>query len=157
MDTLGQRIKKVIIHNGNTMTSFAKEINISQSMVSKICSDKAIPSERTLLDICRVFNVNKDWLFYGIGDMVDKQSLKKEISESFTGETSDAAKTILLSLVDIPPAVWPILAEELHKLADSCKNENTDQSAYEKGRQAGKHAWDVIQEAIRALPDDPEE
>lgn len=161
MDTLGKRIKKVIIHNGITMTSFAKDLNISQSMVSKMCSDKAMPSDRTISDICRIYNINKEWLQNGVGEMVNKESMRKELSQNFTDDTSDATKKVLLTLAEIPPAVWPILADELKKLADSTITQPNDYvnqlSEYEQGKQAGLRAWKVIQKAIQELPEEPSE
>ena len=68
--TLGSRVEEVIKHHEITKTKFAKELGISQSMVSKICSGKAIPSDRTISDISRVFCVNKEWLQNGTGEMI---------------------------------------------------------------------------------------
>lgn len=78
MDTLGKRIKFIIDCNKLTMTEFAVKLNISQSMVSKICADKAIPSERTLLDICRIFNINIKWLQHNQGEIYDAHPGDKE-------------------------------------------------------------------------------
>lgn len=68
--TLGSRIEEVIKRHEITKTQFAKELNISQSMVSKACSDKATFSNRTIADICRIYNVNREWLTNGTGEMI---------------------------------------------------------------------------------------
>ena len=107
MDTLGKRIKKVIMQNGITMTSFAKELNISQSMVSKMCSDKATPSDRTISDICRLYNINNDWLLNGVGEMEDtaRTARFQELNELLSGITigTSADKNAFIRAVSILP------------------------------------------------------
>lgn len=66
---MGHRIEEVIACNKITKSSFAKDLNISQSMASKICAGKAAPINRTISDICRVYCVNRKWLEDGIGEM----------------------------------------------------------------------------------------
>lgn len=159
MDTLGKRVKKIIVYHGTTMTNFAKTLNISQSMVSKICSDKAIPSERTISDICRIYNINKDWLLHEIGEMVDKQSLLSEIAECFDNDTSVSAREIMQAMADIPPAVWPLFAEYINTLVKECNRQANNLGSYQEGFEAGKKAaslaWDAVIEAIKNLPREP--
>lgn len=157
MDTLGKRIKKVIVHHGATMTSFAKELNISQSMVSKICGDKAIPSDRTISDICRIFNVRKDWLLYGTGEMVDENSLKAELDGCFDKTLSDEIKNAFISiLVNTPPVAWSLIADYLGKIAEEYKKHPNEASTYIDGYKAGAHLSQIVNEMIENLPDEPE-
>lgn len=162
MGTLGKRVKKVIVRNGATMTSFAKEINISQSMVSKICADKAIPSDRTISDICRIYNINKDWLLHGIGEMVDTQSLETELTEFFdagNGLTlSDEVKRNLISaLVNTPPAAWPLIADYLKNIADECKKHPDGVGSYMDGYREGVRMAQKVKEMIDGLSEEPKE
>lgn len=162
MGTLGKRVKKVIVHNGATMTSFAKEINISQSMVSKICADKAAPSDRTISDICRIYNINKDWLLHGIGEMVDTQSLEAELTESFCARDSlmlsDEIKRKLISaLVSTPPVAWPLIADHLQSIADECQKHPDGVGSYMDGYRAGVHMAQKVKEIIDGLSEEPKE
>lgn len=162
MDTLGKRIKKVIVHHGTTMTSFAKELNISQSMVSKICGDKAVPSDRTISDICRIFNVRKDWLLYGTGEMVDAPSLKAEIAEYLDKSTglmlSDEFKNAFISmLVNTPPAAWGLIADYMNNLAKEYKKHSDDVSPYIDGYKDGVRMAQIVNEMIENLPEEPKE
>lgn len=45
---------------------FAKQINISRSNLGNIETNKINLTERVLMDICRTFHVNRDWLSKGI-------------------------------------------------------------------------------------------
>lgn len=164
MDTLGQRVKKVIVYHGETMTSFAKALNISQSMVSKICSDKATPSDRTISDICRIYNIRKDWLLSENGQMQDKQSLENELRQSFDGCTtlSNTIKENMISaLINTPPAAWPLIVDYLQSIADEYdKNptiSGTYQEGYMEGYMAGVRLEQKIIKKIETLSDEPEE
>lgn len=160
MDTLGQRVKKVIVYHGETMTSFAKALNISQSMVSKICSDKATPSDRTISDICRIYNIRKDWLLSENGQMQDKQSLENELRQSFDGSTtlSNTIKENMISaLINTPPAAWPLIVDYLQGIVDECDKHPTISGSYLEGYMAGARLAQKIKEKIETLPGEPEE
>ena len=59
------RINKIVEHSKLTKTDFAKKIGISQPYLSQLCSGGKTPSDRTIADICRVFNVNRRYLEHG--------------------------------------------------------------------------------------------
>lgn len=126
MPTIGKRIRKVIVHEGETITSFAKELNISQSMVSKICADKAKPSDRTIADICRVFNINKEWLTTGKGTMLNVETRKDEIKEILSKSTDvSLLETISSVLADVPGALMSIHRDYLIQLAEDYKERDS--------------------------------
>ena len=144
------------------MTSFAKEINISQSMVSKICADKAIPSDRTVSDICRIYNINKDWLLHGTGDMVDTQSLEDELSDTFNENNelslNDEVKRSLISaLVGIPPAAWPLIADYLKSIADECQRNTGGAGSYMDGYREGVRMAQKVKAMLDGLSGEPKE
>ena len=68
MKTINERINYVVSQSKLTKTAFAKKVNISQAMVSMLCSGATSPSDRTISDICRVFDVDRIWLETGIGE-----------------------------------------------------------------------------------------
>lgn len=139
MDTLGNRIRNIIAHQGTTMTQFAKELNISQSMVSKICADKATPSDRTISDICRIYNINRDWLLYNEGDMVDKKSLEAELMNIFKDSFEDPAvmQKFVSAFVQLPPALWPLVSDYAKKIADEFNSRPESVDAFMEGYEAG--------------------
>ena len=59
------RISEIVGKLNITKTDFAKKLGLSQPFVSRICSGDSAPSERTISDICRVFNVNRRYLEHG--------------------------------------------------------------------------------------------
>lgn len=67
MKTINERIKKIVEQSGLTTTEFGLKIKLSQQYVSRLTLN-GNPSDRTIIDICREFNVNEDWLRHGKGE-----------------------------------------------------------------------------------------
>lgn len=72
MSTINERIAQCIASIGITKTAFAQKINLSQPHMSKIALGRSAPTDRTIADICREFNVNEMWLKTGEGEMFNK-------------------------------------------------------------------------------------
>lgn len=64
-----ERISKIIEVLKLKKVDFANAIGVSQPFVSELCSGAKSPSDRTISDICRVYNVNEQWLRTGEGEM----------------------------------------------------------------------------------------
>lgn len=88
METIGDRIGHIVAFSGLTKTEFGIALNLSQSMISKLCNNTALPSERTVSDICRIFTINAEWLKHGTGKMIDYKAREEEM-ESFFGVPLD--------------------------------------------------------------------
>ena len=69
MDTINERIAHCITITGLSKTAFAKKINLSQPHISKIALGYTPPTDRTIADICREFNISETWLRTGEGEM----------------------------------------------------------------------------------------
>ena len=81
---MGGRIKQIIAEKGITQLEFAQRLNISQSMVSKICSGATVPSVRTQIDICEKFGVDTNWFETGEGEMFYKESDYDRLMDYFS-------------------------------------------------------------------------
>ncbi len=73
-ENLNMRVQTLITMLGIKKIEFAKKLSISSPFVSELCSGAKAPSDRTIADICREFNVNEKWLRYGEGDVFMKVS-----------------------------------------------------------------------------------
>lgn len=76
---IGSRIKQIRKESGLTQSEFGSRIGISLSGVSSLEIGKNTPSEQTIRAICSEFNVNRDWLVDGVGEMKTKPPLLPEI------------------------------------------------------------------------------
>lgn len=122
MQTIGDRISLVIKRSGLTKTKFADQLHLSQQFISSLCSGAKQPSDRTIADICREFNVSEAWLRDGAGDMEVKRTMNQELSlmvnELMTESDESYRKRFVAALLDLPPEFWPELKRFLEKLAE---------------------------------------
>lgn len=81
MESINERIKWCVKDAGLTKTAFAERIHVTQQFVSNLCLGKANPSDRTITDICREFNISEVWLRTGEGEPKLKQDEDEEFLE----------------------------------------------------------------------------
>ena len=57
-----------------SQSDFAKEIGIAQNSLSLIETGKNALTQQNINLICRIFNVSKDWLEFGKGEMFNSEA-----------------------------------------------------------------------------------
>jgi transcriptional regulator with XRE-family HTH domain len=67
---IGKRLEALIEALEMKGGDFARKAEISQSLISNIIAGKNGPSKATVNLICRTYNVNKEWLLEGKGEML---------------------------------------------------------------------------------------
>ena len=98
MESINNRIAWCVKDSGLTKTDFAARINISQSFISRLVSGEKLPSDRTIADICREFNISEVWLRTGAGEPHmerDKDEEFLEIMEKINISDDDLIKRII--------------------------------------------------------------
>ena len=63
------RIKLIRKENNLNQTEFAEKLGLSRNHIAQVETDKGKFSERTIKDICRIWNINETWLKNGEGEM----------------------------------------------------------------------------------------
>lgn len=120
MGNISSRIMEVIKNSGLTQTEFATRLNISQGYISKLAKSTAIPSDRTIADICREFGISETWLRTGEGDMLVPVSAEEQISEFvadvLTGRP-DIRRRVISVLARLDPEDWDLIERLLEKFA----------------------------------------
>lgn len=121
MDGLNSRIHFLINELKMTKTAFAERLNVSQAFVSQICSGVKQPSERTVLDICREFRVNEQWLRTGEGEMFRTPSRRAEINEFFgkmIAAPTDFRHRLISVLARLNEDEWALVEKMAHALCE---------------------------------------
>jgi len=114
-DEIGTRVKKVRLRKGISQEQFGEIIGIKKAAVSKIENGENSLSTGNLLAICRQFNVNKEWLINGNGEMFTLKSKEDEIRNFFENaisSDSDIAKIqrkFISTLVLLDEEEWIVL------------------------------------------------
>ena len=82
MKTINERIVFLIDTecDGNK-SAFARQIGITPAYAAQIYKMERVPSDRTISDICRIFDIQEDWLKYGLEPMRAAKSREEEIAD----------------------------------------------------------------------------
>ncbi|GHU32573.1 hypothetical protein FACS1894172_09450 [Spirochaetia bacterium] len=80
MDNKIAQIRKYFKKN---QSEFAKDLEISQSLLSQIESEKKELSDRIRYIICSKFGISEKWLISGSGEMLSTDTTKEEETDFF--------------------------------------------------------------------------
>ena len=121
MGTINDRIAEIIKQSGLTKTAFAERLKVTPQYVSKLTL-RGEPSDRTIGDICREFEINEEWLRYGEGEMHKKMSREQEIA-GFIGEIlgdreKDFQRRFVHALARLDYDQWLMLEKVVDKLTE---------------------------------------
>ena len=92
------RILKIRKDSKLNQEDFGLRLNLTKNYISLIETGNRIPSDRTISDICREFNVNEDWLKNGTGDMYKEKDVS--FSELLV-ELEDSDDDFIKSLITV--------------------------------------------------------
>ena len=130
MQTISERISRIVQESGMTKTAFAEKINVSQAFVSQMCSGVKTPSDRTIADICREFGVSEAWLRDGVEPMYRPKSRNDELT-AFVGDIlsgdPDFRARFVSVLARLSTDEWALLEKMAQKLVEETKKEETGQ------------------------------
>ena len=125
------RISYVITQSGLKQKDFAEALNVSSGLISQMRSGTTTPSDRTIADICRIFNVNEVWLRTGIGEPFIQLSREDEIAailgRAISGNHS-AKDAFIRALARLPDEAFPAITQMVLTMAEEIqKEQNKDQ------------------------------
>lgn len=103
MKTINERIVYLIdTECSGNKSAFARQIGITPAYAAQIYKMERVPSDRTISDICRVFNVNPEWLRNGVEPMLmpatDEEA--EYITELLMG-TDDPVVDVMKSILKV--------------------------------------------------------
>lgn len=101
---------------------FAKKVKLSKNYISLVETGNRTLADRTVSDICRIFNVNESWLRNGCGNMFVEspkdEQLSEMMSDIFSVDENNFKKRLISALLKLDEPGW----ENLEKLIDSISN-----------------------------------
>ena len=117
---MNERIALVRKSLGLTQEKFAEQVGLSRNFMWMLESGTRVPSDRTISDICREFNVNETWLRTGEGEMFNQITRSEKITAFLTDitvdEGDDFKRRFVEMLAELEPEDWKLLERMAEKL-----------------------------------------
>lgn len=117
---MNERIALVRKSLSLTQEKFAEQVGLSRNFMWMIESGTRVPSDRTISDICREFNVNETWLRTGEGEMFNQITRSEKITAFLTDitvdEGDDFKRRFVEMLAELEPEDWKLLERMAEKL-----------------------------------------
>lgn len=118
--TIGERVKELRKQVNLTQQAFADRLNLKRNTVGSYEVNVVEPSDRTISDICREFNINETWLRTGEGEMFNQITRSEKIA-AFLGDITendddDFKRQFVEVLAELEPEDWKFLERMARKL-----------------------------------------
>ena len=130
MGTIGSRIMYVLEQKNIKKIRFAEALNVSPAFVTELCAGRKFPSDRTVADICRVYNVNEDGLRDGTGEpflqLSREDTIAAYVGKINGGKLTDIEESIIKFMAETPVEEWETLARALRRFAEAIKKPDTE-------------------------------
>lgn len=121
----GKRIKELRNALNLNQTNFGEQLGLKQTTIAGYENNHRELTDRTISDICRVFNVNEEWLRTGDGPMFrPKKGLDNELAEHIAEliQTDDElTKAFILELLKLSPEEMEVIKKILLNVSDYMK------------------------------------
>lgn len=105
---------------------FSDKLGLSENFVWMIEKGNRVPSDRTISDICRIFDIQEDWLRHGLEPMRAAKSREEEIAElvgqALSG-SSDFKKAVIRMICSRSDDELKALEDALRAVYESIKEE----------------------------------
>lgn len=105
-----------------TQESFALELGLSRANIANIENDRIALTDRTLKDICERFNVNKEWILSGEGEIFAPSTKSEEIanfaSQIINDENAKFKRRLVLALSQLSDDQWDAIEAVVDKIIE---------------------------------------
>jgi transcriptional regulator with XRE-family HTH domain len=127
MKSISERIVYLIdTECSGNKSAFARQINITPAYAAQLYKMERTPSDRTISDICRIFDIQEDWLRHGLEPMRAAKSREEEIAElvgsALTG-SSDFKKAVIKMICSRTDEELKALEAALQAVYDGIKKD----------------------------------
>ena len=120
------RILKIRKDSKLNQEDFGLRLNLTKNYISLIETGNRIPSDRTISDICREFNVNEDWLKNGTGDMYkEKDGSFSELLVELEDSDDDFIKSLITVYMGLDEDSKSALRKIAKGMAEKYKSRET--------------------------------
>ena len=158
---MNTRIKAIRKYFKLNQTEFGAKIGLKQRTIADIERGRNALTKRNFDNICRVFNVNPEWLKTGEGEMFNKKG-KERYLELLIAEYNlkSEHKILLESILELPSELWQGVLDWIKNCAEKLNIQTSAQLKENRRRELEKQISDAQKELAKldfgyiAKPDD---
>lgn len=126
-----KRIELIVKESGLTKAKFAEKLGVSAPYVTMLCSGAGNPSDRTISDICRVFNVNRRYLEQGeepmfLPELDPDTDFINALLENNDSPMVDVIRAIMQGYVKLPADGKKKVDDFISSIVDNLKDKDRD-------------------------------
>lgn len=147
---MNTRIKALRKYLKLNQTKFGEKIGLKQRTIADIERGRNSLTKRNFDNICRVFDVNPDWLKTGEGEMFNKKGRDRylELLIAEYGLTSEH-KILLESILELPPEMWQGVLNWIKNCAERLNIQTSAQLKENRRRELEQQILDAQKELAR--------
>nr|DAN87094.1 MAG TPA: helix-turn-helix domain protein [Bacteriophage sp.] len=120
-DCVNKRIKLIRTTLGMTQQEFADKIKVKRNTVATYEMGRSIPSDSAIALICKVFDVNEDWLRTGYGEMFKEVSKSDQIADMLSdvlkSDENNFKRRLISALAQLDDTGWDSLEHLIDSIA----------------------------------------
>ena len=116
---LKDRLKQLRKTLGLTQQAFADKLGVKRNTVGQWEIGRNEPSDAIIFSICREFDVNKEWLRTGEGEMFVIQSKEEELAAFFGDILNDGSsfkKRFISALAALDTEDWKVIEKFINSI-----------------------------------------
>ena len=118
---MNKRIKLIRTTLGMTQQEFADKIKVKRNTVATYEMGRSIPSDSAIALICKVFDVNEDWLRTGYGEMFKEVSKSDQIADMLSdvlkSDENNFKHRLISALAQLDDTGWDSLEHLIDSIA----------------------------------------
>lgn len=96
------RIIKIREDNHLSQEKFAEKLGLSRNFINQVENGKKNVSDRTVSDICRLFNINENWIRTGTGDQyIESDNKLSTYVSQITDSDDDFVKDFIMVYMEL--------------------------------------------------------
>ncbi len=124
---MNKRIKELRKALGLTQQEFADKIGVKRNSMANYETGRNTPIDAIVVSICRIFNVNEEWLRTGQGEMF-KQLSQAELAARTVGEALSSdnkfIQSVFIALGKLTPAEWQLVEKFVTSVEEELKKDS---------------------------------
>lgn len=139
MSIIGERVREVRKNAKKTQKEFAQLLGLTENYVWQVEKGQRDLSERTLNDVCRVFEVNPRWIRTGEGEPFLPQSREERITEILSKamtSPSTARDRLCRALARLPDDAFPLIEQYILSMAASILDDSSKSSGPQSSQES---------------------